>query len=59
MIIDTDKLDLILDQAASITAALQALRNSTTTEAWDALSETPELEALLDACSDLEYTLQE
>lgn len=59
MLIDTEQLESQLETAAAVVTALQALRAATTTAQWDAFSKTPQLEALLDACCDLEYLLKE
>jgi hypothetical protein len=59
MIIDTEQLENQLETAAAVVTALQALRDATTTAQWDAFSKTPQLEALLDACCDLEYLLEQ
>lgn len=59
MIIDTDRLESQLETAADVVTALQALRAAVTTAQWDAFSKTPQLEALLDACCDLEWMLKE
>ena len=52
--IDTDQLCSVLNYAESVAIALQALRDATDEDDWDALCEVPALDALLSACCDLE-----
>ena len=60
MIIDTDRLEDQLETAAAVVAALRAFREGTTTATWDAIeAKQPLLDALLSACCDLEYLLEE
>ena len=47
-----------LRSAESVVAALQALRDATTEDRWDEICSDGLLDALLSACTDLEYDLE-
>jgi hypothetical protein len=52
--IDTDQLCSVLNYAESVASALQALRDATDQDDWDALCDVPAIDVLLSACCDLE-----
>jgi len=47
-----------LRSAEAVVAALQALRDATTEDRWDEICSDELLDALLSACTDLEYDLE-
>ncbi len=44
----------LVDSANDVTAALQALRDGTTDEEWEAIIDNPLVDALISACMDVE-----
>jgi hypothetical protein len=44
----------LVDSAIEVTAALQALRDGTTDEEWEAIIDNPLVDALIAACGDVE-----
>ena len=44
----------LVDSAKDVTAALQALRDGTTDEEWEAIIDNPLVDALISACMDVE-----
>jgi len=49
----------VISAAESVAAALQALRDGTTEDQWDQLCGNELLDALISACMDLEYELED
>ena len=45
----------LVDSAIEVTAALQALRDGTTDEEWEAIIDNPLVDALISACGDVEH----
>ena len=45
----------LVDSAIEVTAALQALRDGTTDEEWEAIIDNPLVDALISACGEVEY----
>lgn len=44
----------LVDSANEVTAALQALRDGTTDEEWEAIIDNPLVDALISACMEVE-----
>jgi hypothetical protein len=50
-----DTISELVGSAIEVTAALQALRDGTTDEEWEAIIDNPLVDALISACMDVEY----